>query len=200
VLVLKDLRSALHRLTNTRLDGTIRRQMAQLLQAAIARCEERLRDDFRPAILADLDEVGLRPANYAERVSRHKLVEELLDRICERGFLTMGDLRDALSRNQLKLTDLSGPEELLVGDRLIRLNRRLAVSLDGVYHRGEIYLRWLQRLSSTAFGTPAGRFLTRYAILPFGGAFVTLKGLHEIAELGIKLMNPEHRGTPLRMV
>ena len=72
---------------------------------------------------------------------------------------------------------------LCVGDRLIRANRRFAQDLDGIYHRGEIYLRWLQRLSSTAFGTYVGRFLTRYLILPFGGAYVALEGLHHVVEL-----------------
>ena len=69
------------------------------------------------------------------------------------------DLRDTLSRSQLKLPDLGGVGELLLGDRLIRANRGLAVVLDGVYRRGEVYLRWLQRLSSLAFGTAVGRFL-----------------------------------------
>ena len=43
-----------------------------------------------------LDEVGLCPVNLPERVARHKLIEELLDRIVERGFLTLGDLRDMM--------------------------------------------------------------------------------------------------------
>lgn len=187
VLILKHLHSALARLTSTRLGDVERRQAAAFLQSAIHHCEERLRDRFRPILTTALDDVGLVPHNYPERVSRHKLVEELLDKICERGFLTMGDLRDAVSRNQLKLEDLSGPREFLLGDCLIRLNRRLAESLDGVYHGGEVYLRWLQRLSSTAFGTPVGRFLTRYAVLPFGGSYMLLKALHEIAELSAKL-------------
>ena len=57
--------------------------------------------------------------------------------------------------------------------------------LDGVHRRGEVYLRWLQRFSALAFGTPVGAFLTRYLALPFGGSFVLLKGLEEIDELTI---------------
>jgi len=49
----------------------------------------------------------LRPENFPERVALEKLVEELLDRIIGTAF-TMGDLRDAVSRNQLKLPDLGG--------------------------------------------------------------------------------------------
>src|SRR5207244_3273165 len=122
-----------------------------------------------------LDEAGLRPRNYAERTARDKIIEELLDRVVDRGFLTMSDLRDALARNRLKLADVSGPGELFFGDPLLRANAKLAVSLDGVYHRGEVYMRGLQRLNSLAFGTRVGRFLTLYLILPFLGAFVALE-------------------------
>src|SRR5262245_38095658 len=100
----------------------------------------------------------------------------------------MGDLRDAVSRNNLRLPDLSGPKEFFRGDRLIRANRRLPVLLEGVYRRGEFYLRWLQRLSSVAFGTATGRVLVLYLLLPFGGAFLTLEGLQHIVALAAKLM------------
>ena len=61
-----------------------------------------------------------------------------------------------------------GIATFFVGDSLIRANRQLASDLDGVYHRGEIYLRWLQRCSAAAFGTHIGRLLTLYIALPFG--------------------------------
>src|ERR1019366_4822269 len=75
---------------------------------------------------------------------------------------------------------LHGPGEFFLGDPLIRANRKLAITLDGVYRRGEIYLRWLQRLSSVAFGTLIGRFITLYLILPFGCAFLALEGVQHI--------------------
>src|SRR5581483_8768427 len=115
-----------------------------------------------------------------ERVARNKLAEELLDRIVARGFLNLGDLRDALSRNQLKLPDLGGPDELWRGDALLRADRRFAERLHGVYRRGEAYLRGLQRLSSLAFGTQPGRFFTRFVALPLGGAFFLLEGLQHL--------------------
>ncbi len=62
---------------------------------------------------------------------------------------------------------------------MLRADRKLATALDGVYRRGEFYLRWMQRLSSLGFGTGVGRFLTRFAVVPFGGAFVTLAFMHE---------------------
>src|SRR5262249_3682251 len=147
------------------------------------RSEERLRNLLRPAALQALEDVGLRPESVPETVARDKLIEELLDRVVERDFLQMGDLRDAIARNRLKLPDLARPGEFFAGDRLIRPHRPLAAALDGVYRRGEIYLRWLQRLSSLAFGTRVGRFLTRYVVLPFGGSFVALEGLGHLITL-----------------
>ena len=46
-------------------------------------------------------------------------------------------------------------------------NRKLAVVLDGVYRRGEIYLRWMQRLSSLASGVG---FWLSFPMLFFMGA------------------------------
>ncbi|MEX0587095.1 MAG: hypothetical protein WD176_10650, partial [Pirellulales bacterium] len=149
---------------------------------AAVRAEEQLRDSFRPRLAAALDDVGLLPNNLPERVARKKLIEELLDRIVERGFLTMGDLRDALSRNNLKLPDFAGRDDLVRGDQLLRIDRQLGDSLDGVYERGAIYLRGMQQLSSVAFGTRTGRFLTRFVALPFGGAYVILAGLQHLVD------------------
>jgi hypothetical protein len=208
VLMVKHLRRAAHRLAAVRLPQYARLQLEAFLGTAIDHTEGQLRLRFGPLVTAALDEVGLRPGNCAETVARDKLVEELLDRVVERGFLTMGDLRDAMARNRLKLPDLGSrvgsrhagppasglwqrlwlfltalvavPWEMLRGDSLIKANRLLAIRLDGVYRRGEIYLRWLQRLSSLAFGTRLGRWLTLYLVLPFGGAFLVLEGLNHI--------------------
>jgi hypothetical protein len=183
VLMLKHLRSAARRLTVVRISDEQRRQLALLVHGAIERVESRLRQDLRPKIDAVLDEVQLTPQNPPERVARKKLVEELLDQVGDRGFLSMGDVRDAISRNNLKLPDISWRFEVLHGDQLLRADRKLALALDGVYRRGEIYLRWMQRLSSFGFGTRIGRFFTRFAVVPFGGAFVALAGLREAWEL-----------------
>jgi hypothetical protein len=180
VLFSKHLRSAARRLAAIRVSERMRARLATLLESAVRRTEEELRTRFRPAISAALDEVPLMPHNLPERVARDKLIEELLDRIVERGFLTMGDLRDALSRNNLKMPDVASVQQLVLGDQLLQTNEQLADRLDGVYHRGEIYLTFPQRLSSLAFGTPLGRFLTQYVVLPFGGAFLLQKGLQHI--------------------
>jgi hypothetical protein len=107
--------------------------------------------------------------------------------VVEFGHFNIGNLRDAISRNQLKLPDLQGPLELVLGDPLICLNRKLAVVLDGVYRRGEIYMRLLHRLSSVAFGTPFGRLLVLFLILPFGLAIFVLITPEIAIEEGEKL-------------
>jgi len=183
VLMLKHLRSAAGRLAAVRLSVSRRRELGAMLHEAGRQVETRLRRGLRPPIAEALDAVGLTPNNLPERIARDKLIEELLDRIVERGFLSMGDLRDAISRNDLKLPDLAGLSDLLHGDRLLRANERLAENLDGVYRRGEAYLRWMQRFSSLAFGTKTGRLLTRFVAVPFGGAYVILAGLHHLWEM-----------------
>lgn len=189
VRTLKHLHVALRRLAAARIAEAPRRQLADLLQQAVVRTEGRVRDHYRPLIQQTLDEVGLRPENLPERVARHKLTEELLDRACARGFLTIGDLRDALSRNQLKLPDLAGPVEWLAGDPLLRTDRAFQRRLDGTYHGGEVYMRWLQRLSALTFGTPLGRWLTLYLLLPFGCAFMILAGTEALVHEGEKVLH-----------
>ena len=174
VLLTRRLRSAQRRLPAVRISERQRRQLADVLDAATDAAEQRLRNGFRPKLEATLDEVGLRSQNFVEDVSRRKLVEELLDRIAERGFLTLGEVRDAVSRNNLKLPDCGGLGDFLHGDAVLRLDRRLAVAMDGVYERGDFYQRWIQRFSLLAFGTVVGRWLTRYVAIPYGGAVVVL--------------------------
>jgi len=176
VLIARHLRSAMQRLPATRISGPNRRALAGLLHHAVEQSELRLRALLRPSLVETLNKVNLEAQNFPEQAGRHKLVEELLDLVVARGYVTIGDLRDAISRNNVKLPDLANADEFFLGDRLIRTNRRLAVAWDGVYRRGEVYLRWLQRLSSLAFATRPGRFLTRYLVMPFGVAYVALEG------------------------
>ncbi len=198
VLIVQHLRGASRHLAAARLPEADRARFARLLKDAVHRAEGRLRDRFRPEIERVLEATGFGPRDLPERVALQKLDEELLDRVVERGFLAMGDFRDALSRNNRKLPDLAGPREFLVGDRLLQADRRLAVALEGVYRRGEVYLRALQRFSALAFGTRSGRLLTRFLVLPYAGSAVILKGLQEVvgpasrALMGdeVELLNP----------
>jgi hypothetical protein len=176
VRITKHLRAAAARLTQARLSDEERQHLARLMQVALERCEERLRTVFRPVLTDALTVAGLQPGNLPERVAFTKMVEEMLDRIIDVGFLTFSDLRDTLSRNQLKMPDLSDPQEFVRGDPLLRLDRRLATALDGVYRPSEFYLRWLERLTSPAFGTAVGRWLVLFVLVPFGGALLLLDG------------------------
>ncbi len=176
----RHLRSAMRRLTSSRLPADDRTRLSGLLSAAAGRVEHRTRHTLAPLVREALDEVDLVPTNTPERVAYRKIVEECLDLVVETGFFTMGQVRDVLSRNDLKLRDVQSWRDVVFGDQLLRLNFSLTDRFDGVYHPAEFYLRWLQGLSSVAFGTPLGRFITQYIVLPFGGAFVILEGVNHI--------------------
>ncbi len=182
LLMCKHLRSAARRLAAVRLRQEHRERLGALISEATGAVEQRVRERFAPVIVDVLHQVGLRPQNVPERVAFDKIIAQLLDQIAERGFLTIGHLRDAISQNNLKMPDLAGLTDILRGDQILRANNRLAIALDGVYRRGEFYLRWMQRLSALAFGTALGRMATRWLIIPFGGSFLVLKFLEHTAE------------------
>jgi hypothetical protein len=182
-LMLRHLRTAHRRATQARITAAERARLLEQLAAVLPQIERRSRDRLRPLLVQVFDEVGLVPQNIPEEVSRRKLIEELLDRVVEHSYLSMGDLRDALSKNDLKLPDVSRVIDLILGDRLLKADKKLDTALDGVYRRGAIYLRWPQTISSIAFGTSFGRFLTKYLALPFGGAYLAIEFVRHIAAL-----------------
>ncbi|MEP7123464.1 MAG: hypothetical protein ABJE95_21230 [Byssovorax sp.] len=196
--VARSIRKAEQRARRARVPGPDRKMLTKLLRWAAERADYNVRAALRPALRDALDGVGLLPANAPERTARAKLIEELLDQAVSRGFISIGHLRDALSRNQLKLQNLASVQELWAGDPLLRLDRRLAEVLDGVYRGGEIYLRGLQKVSSVAFGTDAGRLATLYLLLPAISAYVLVAGVgHIISAIAVglgfhevKLLNP----------
>jgi hypothetical protein len=182
---MRHLRQASSRLGRAAIADVDRARLANRLSASINRAEDDLRRVFRPQIEASLREAGMEPSGMVERVGERKLIEELLDRAAGQGFVTAGELRDAIARNAVKLPDLEAGE-LWRGDRYLRADRALATHLDGVYRRAEVYLRGLQKTSSVAFGTSVGRWLTLNLALPFGGAFVVLEGLQHLVEPVLK--------------
>jgi hypothetical protein len=200
VRITKHLRAAAQRLTQARLSDEERQHLNRLLETALHRTEEWLRNCFRPVLTDALVSVGLQPANLPESTAFAKMIEEMLDRIIAVGFLTFSDLRDAISRNQVKVSDLSDPQEFVRGGPLLRLDRRLSTALDGVYRPGEFYLRWLQRVTSVLFGTAVGRWLTLFVLVPFGGAMLILDGLQYLLDNtvgrfvagGLPLFGPLH--------
>jgi hypothetical protein len=175
VLVLKHLRKALSRLPKCLLSDATRGDVRNALVGIIDAEEQRLRRQLKPLVEDILPAVGLAPRNLPQRLAQRKFAAELMDQVIAKGRFDFQGLRDALSRNEMKLGDLAGPGEFFRGDALIRADRELAVRLDGVYHPGEVYLRWFQRFSALGFGTPLGRFITKYVALPFGGALVIME-------------------------
>ncbi|MFP6765695.1 MAG: hypothetical protein VB858_18845, partial [Planctomycetaceae bacterium] len=183
VLMSKHLSSATRRLVAARLSGHERRALSRLLHDAAESAELQMRTRLRPLAADTLNSVGLTPGNVPQLIAIRKMTEELLDCVAVRGFFTMGDLRDTLSRSNMKLSDLSGPLEFFAGDKLLRADRQLNRTMDGVYQRGDIYLRWLQRLSAAVFGTFPGRFLTRFVAIPFGSAYILYAAVVHIVEV-----------------
>lgn len=182
-LMLRHLRTAKRRLTSARIEAADRERLSALLADVVERVEDASRNRLRPVFDEVFDEVGLTPQNVPESVARRKLIEELLDRIVENSYITMAELRDALSKNDLKLPDVLSVGDLAGGDRLLRADKSLDRRLDGVYRRGAVYQRWPQTISSLAFGTRFGRFVTRHLALPFGGAYLAVEFVLHLAHL-----------------
>ncbi|HEX4418501.1 MAG TPA: hypothetical protein VH165_11405 [Kofleriaceae bacterium] len=186
VRVAKHLHAAAQKLAGCGpLSAAEHERLAAAVRDMVGRANAQVRVVLRPKIAAALDGVALHPHNLPERVAEKKLVDELLDQVVAVGRLSLGNLRDAISHNDLKMPDLQ-PRELSSGDELLRCDRALSRSLDGVYRRGEAYLRFLQKASSVLFGTPVGRFLSLYIILPLLGSFTVLKGAEEMIGLVAK--------------
>ena len=181
IRVARRVRAAARQLPGLELgDDDARARVTDVVHAIVDRANARVRDVLRPEIETALAEVELVPRHLPGRVAQKKLVDELLDKAVSVGSLSLGDLRDALAHNDLKLPDLR-PTELATGDQLLRADRLLAASLDGVYRRGEIYLRFLQKVSSVLSGTGPGRLLSLYLLLPLVGAYMIVEGAHHMA-------------------
>ncbi|HRE92207.1 MAG TPA: hypothetical protein PK095_24035, partial [Myxococcota bacterium] len=174
VAVARHLARALRRLPETRLSEAERRRGRRLLEPLTRRHEELVRREVGALLEEGLSHSRLIPRDIPEEVSREKLVAELCDRLLDKGFIAFADVRDQIARNRLKLDDLSAPE--LVRDALLRFDRFLNKRLGGAYRAAEVYRRFFHRVSSLVFANPVGRLVVRYAALPFGGAYVLVKG------------------------
>ncbi len=166
-------------------------ELTEALHEIRDRADDNVRAVMRPKIEAALDQVDLHPHSLPELVGEKKLIDELLDRAVAVGRLNIGNLRDALSKNDLKANDLE-LRELKNGDQLLRADDILSKSMDGVYRRGEQYMRYLQKLSSLLFGTKIGRFLSLYLLLPALGALGVIEGLNHTVGLLIGIITGHH--------
>lgn len=187
VLILMSLKKAQGQMLRAGLGIRSQVRIDRLFHHQIQALERTIRHDLTPVVTVALVDAGFEPRNTVEEVARDKIVAELLDRVCERGYLRLGNLRDAIARNRLKMADLAGPGEFFRGDSLLRADINLAYAVDGVYRKGEFYLRWIQRMISLFFGTNLGRGFTLYIAAPFGGAFLALMFLEELRHMGSKI-------------
>ncbi|MFM1803008.1 MAG: hypothetical protein RJA81_2360, partial [Planctomycetota bacterium] len=173
---------ALGRLPELLTSEQIKRLLRRLLERAIHTVEIRFRAHVRPILELSLTKADLIPTNLPEKNALQIIIDQLIDIIVDQGYITLGTLRDTISRNDLKINDLQSFSQWYFGDSLLKADRILESSLAGIYRRGEIYLRGLQRASSAVFGRPLGRSVTWYITLPFLGAFMLMGGLYFIPE------------------
>ena len=183
VMMTRHLASAAARLVSVRLSGNERDRLNRLLHNAARLAEMQMRNRMRPILKQTFEDVGLAPASIPEEVASDKMIEDALDCITDRGYLSMGYLRDSISRNDLKLPDLDEIRDIWKGDHLLRADDRLHLALDGVYRKGEFYLRWLQTTSSIFFGNRTGQFATLFLLIPFGGAIVIVEGVRHMSHV-----------------
>lgn len=181
-LIHRHVAAALRRLPSLQLSADMVEVGNGLLLPALETTAAEVRRKLSPAIRHSLHTAGLAPRTLVEEVALDKLVDELVSHIANRGFESFGNVRDALSRSQIKLHDLQGLRELVLGDPLLKANRRLSRHLDGAYTRAPAYLSSMQRISAVAFGVPLGRKLTQHILLPFFGAWVFWLALEHVVE------------------
>ncbi len=181
-LVHRHVVTAYHRLPRLSLTGNAAASWAAILETGLERTEKSLRAKLEPPIRSALRDAGVAATCLVEEAAFDKLVDDILDDISARGFDSFGSVRDAVSRGQIKLPDLTSIGELVSGDPLLRADKNLAASLDGAYRPAPVYLLAMQRLSAIAFGTVLSRAITLHVLLPFGGAWVFWKGLEHIVE------------------
>jgi hypothetical protein len=189
VILLQHFTKVRKQLRRVALHDADRHTFDELIRAEVAAAEHRINAQFRPVLRAAFDEAGLLPTNPVETIAREKLISELLDLVSHRGFFRFADVRDAIARNQLKLPDFANGRAFVVGDSLLKVDKILARDLFGIYQRGEIYLRGIQRMSGAAFGTSIGRGITLFLLLPFVGAFLSLEFVQHVVHGILGLAN-----------
>lgn len=151
-------------------------RFSRLLNSLNGSINDRLDTELTPRLEQAMQEADFVPRNHREIVAAQKMKLELLDVIKHRRHLKFTDVRDIVARNILRLPDPTW-SEFFRGDRLRRFDRTAERALPGVYRPGEIYIKGLQQLGAPLFGTPLGRDILRYLLLPFGGSYLVLKSL-----------------------
>jgi hypothetical protein len=187
VLAARHLRSAARRIARVTMPRELRDRWLQVVRTAAHAAAEVVRTKFGTILEQAFKANGLEPGSAVDRVAFDKVVGETLDVVVAKGRFSLSDLRDVVARNDVKLPDVQDFRDFRTGGALLRINRALAYAFDGVYRGGEFYLRWLLQFTSLAYGTKAGRFITRHFALPVGGAIMIAEGLQHTLFVAIKL-------------
>ncbi len=176
---LRYLQSTHQKLSLLPLSDEVQTQWEDALHAALEHLEDELREEFRPELMEAMSAAGFHAITHPERVALAKICEELIDFVVHRGLFTFSDVRDVISRNDLRLNDQT-VRDFVAGDQLLHLNKELASRFGEIYRAGEVYLRMLQRSTSVAFGTKTGRWICLYILVPYLGAAILLEGLNHM--------------------
>lgn len=175
------IRNAGHQSITTRLGVSERKKLENLLLEAARKNEQNLRKFLGPLIFKTLKESGFEGEGILGTISFERLIDEFLDKLLDQGYLSYSELRDLISRNFLKMEDIPNARAFFAGDSLLKLDRKLAAELEGVYTSSDFYQRWLEKFTALNFGTSWGRIITRFITLPIGSAFLIVEALDVIA-------------------
>lgn len=162
------LNLALSKLRRLKLSPQEYSRYEQILEKVVYRFEKQLQEEIKSNLVLIFEQVQLAPKKYSEKVAFFQVQEEIAQHIVARHQLNFMDLRDILSRNDLKFSDWQTFRDLRLQDVFSQLDAKLYEHFKDVYTRGEIYLKGLHLLSGLFFGTPTGRFFVRYFFFPFG--------------------------------
>lgn len=163
------------------------------LAALSRRIGVRLDETLRPRLTEALRGSGLVEMSDNGHLAAERLSDAMSGLIRRRWCLRYSDVRDLLNQDQASLPDVSWGEAI-DGDRLGRFDRLAAGALPGVYRRGEIYVKGLQRLAAPLFGTEIGRGILRLAMLPVLGAWALVELVRHLA--GMHVESPPGGGVP----
>lgn len=144
-----------------------------------------LPEEANSSLLHSASQTAVLRGVQQDRIAFHKIRDEILDLLVNKYHTIFSDLRDVISRNDLMLHDLRGPGEFVMGDQLLHLDKKMSRELYGIHRGAEVYMRIIHRISSFLFGWGVGRWLSKYLLLPFGGAFMVYEAVnHLLTPLG----------------
>ncbi|QJW93379.1 hypothetical protein [Frigoriglobus tundricola] len=187
VMVLMAFRKAHKQLLRGGLGEPEQLRLDRLLHHEIHRREHAIRHTFAPIIAAEITGAGLVPASRAEEVGARQARRRAAG---PRVRARLPPHRRPARRGGAEPVEAPRPRRARASSSAATRScapTRAWPMLDGVYRRGEFYLRWIQRFVSVFFGTPWGRALTLYLALPFGGAFLGLMFAEELRHISTKV-------------